>query len=447
MGDNRFIRIFIPVFSFALGILAGAAFFQGLSKGGIRQALLWMALLVVAGAFIMIRAYSANRRKKHVTGAGSGEKSEVGFVVDTFQDVVARLKEKEDELRRLKASAEDRASKIEAYNENILQSVPSGVISIDKEGLIRSVNNAAGKILGINAENVLQKRFSDVLGSPLSELTGRGRLISREECQYTTHDGRNIWLGITSSALRNSEGEKIGTIFVFTDLTDIKQLRQQVELRNRLSQLGEVSAGIAHELRNAMSVVTGYARLLRNKVDSTLEPTAEAIISEIRSMDRVITDLLAFARPTVINREDTDLAALMEKVLLSSLGDDSTINVSLDIEEGLSVPADASMLRQAFSNLCRNAREAMPDGGSINIRARKKAGKVEITFTDTGSGIPADAKEKVFLPFFTTRQEGTGLGLAIVQKIILAHEGIVEIDDAAGGGTVFRISLPGRGKE
>jgi PAS domain S-box-containing protein len=442
MADTRFIRFFIPVFSGLLGILAGAAFFQGLSEAGVRQLMLWMALLVVAGSFIMIRAYSASQRKKDRLGRGGEEKSEVGFVVNTFQDVVAKLKEKEDELRRLKAYAEDRASRIEAYNENILQSVPSGVISIDEEGIIRSVNSAAERILGIRAGEILQKKFSEMLGSPLAELTGGERRIAREEYQYTTPDGRNIWLGITSSALRNSEGQKIGTIFVFTDLTDIKQLRQQVELRNRLSQLGEVSAGIAHELRNAMSVVTGYARLLRNRVDPSLEPTAEAIISEIRAMDRVITDLLAFARPTVINREDTDLAALMDKVVESSVGEDSTVSVSIDIEDGLTIPADASLLRQAFSNLCINAREAMPRGGSLEICARKKAGRVEITFTDTGSGIPADAKEKVFLPFFTTRQEGTGLGLAIVQKIILAHEGGIEIDDAAGGGTVFRINLP-----
>jgi PAS domain S-box-containing protein len=223
------------------------------------------------------------------SGKGMGEEkgSEVGFVVDTFQDLVGKLKEKERELEKLKAVAEEKAGSIEAYNENILQSVPSGVVSIDNEMVIKSINRAASEILGAEIKAVIGKRPKEVFNEPLAELMSAGDALSRGEYRYVTSDNRHVWLGITTSTLRNMGGEQIGRIFVFSDLTGIKALQDQLELRQRLSQLGEMSAGIAHEMRNSMAVISGYVKLAAKKggeeVQSAVEPIAEEIKNQGKS--------------------------------------------------------------------------------------------------------------------------------------------------------------------
>jgi two-component system sensor histidine kinase AtoS len=168
----------------------------------------------------------------------------------------------------------------------------------------------------------------------------------------------------------------------------------------------------------------------------------DAIQEEIKSMDKIISELLAFAKPTVLSMEDVNLAELIKDTASSVLGNNDAVKFSINSEFAAPVKADAVLLRQAFSNLLVNAAEAMPDGGSITIKLRCIKDKAEIIITDTGCGMTEDIRRKIFLPFYTTKQKGFGLGLALVQKIIISHGGIISAESREGEGSVFVMTLP-----
>ncbi|MBI5664849.1 MAG: PAS domain-containing protein [Nitrospirae bacterium] len=442
MRDRSFARTVTIALFVLSGLLIGVLLVKAMEGNGIQY--VWGAggIIFIVVFIVSARAY-IQRGRKTAESAGAGrDGSEVGFVVDTFQDLMAKLKEKEKELERLRAFAEEKAIRMEAYNENILQSVPSGVISVDNSLTIKSINQAAEKTLGINAGDAMGKRFDEVFRDPLAGLLNEDRTVSRAEYPYITDDRRHVWLGITTSQLKNSAGEKIGLIFVFTDLTDIKTLQSQVELKQRLSQLGEMSAGISHELRNSMSVISGYAKLLSKKVEPSNKGAVDAIQSEIGVMDKIISELLAFAKPTFLNRERLVLNDVIMETVETAAGSHASIDIKINAAGPVSVHADRVLLRQALTNLFVNAVEAMPEGGSLQIDVGSHPDKAEIVIRDTGTGIPEGVVQKIFLPFYTTKQEGTGLGLALVQKIIVSHGGSIEVESKVGKGSVFRIVLP-----
>jgi signal transduction histidine kinase len=215
-----------------------------------------------------------------------------------------------------------------------------------------------------------------------------------------------------------------------------------VELQQRLSQLGEMSAGISHELRNSMSVIAGYAKLLGKKVDPAAQPTVDAISAEINNMDKIISELLAFAKPSVLSREPVDLNDLLSNTIASAVSAHEAVKTSIQASETITVQADEVLMRQALSNLFQNAVEAMPDGGSIEIILDKFQSSAQISIKDTGAGIPQNIIQKIFLPFYTTKAQGIGFGLALVQKIIVSHSGTIEVSSKEGEGTTFRIVLP-----
>ena len=366
--------------------------------------------------------------------------SQVGFVVDTFHELVTKLKDNERELEVLRQKAEDKAITIEGYNENILQSVPSGVMSFDEELRITKVNLSAEKILEVKRESVLGKHHREVLDEPITTLINDKKVIERGEMSYVTPSGRRIWLGLTLSPLKDREGMAIGQILIFTDLTHLKALEAQMELRSRLSSLGEISAGIAHELRNPMAVIAGYTQLLSKKTDQSLRPTVDAITKEINVMNRIISDFLSFARPAELAVSDVDLKKIIENCIDTLVSGRNNIETHLDVENLPVIKGDEILLRQAFTNLIQNAAEAMPNGGDLTVKS-STGDFLEVTLSDTGPGIAGDLADKIFLPFFTTKDRGTGLGLSLVQKIIVSHGGTISVDGSDRGAT-FRIKLP-----
>jgi PAS domain S-box-containing protein len=371
--------------------------------------------------------------------------SKVGFVVDTFHELVSKLKDKEKELEELRKNAEDRATAIEGYNENILQSVPSGVISFDENMRITKVNQAAEKILEIKREIVVGKYHNEVLNKPVTDLLNEKKLIERGETGYITPSGKRIWLGLTLSPLKESEGRAIGQILIFTDLTHLKAFEAQLALRDKLSTLGELSAGIAHELRNPMGVIAGYTKLLSKKVDNSLKSTVDAVSKEIRVMDRIISDFLSFAKVTELNVSEINIKKILGNCLSSVVGERDDIKLNLNIDELPPVRGDEVLLRQAFTNLLQNSIEAMPKGGELTINASTLSDHegqfLKISISDTGHGISENIIDKIFLPFFTTKEKGTGLGLAIVHKIVVSHGGRISADSSEKG-TAFNIRLP-----
>jgi PAS domain S-box-containing protein len=406
---------------------------------------LYSITFLVGGIILLFLLRTFIRSYRLKKSPGQKDVSQVDFVVGTFHEVVAQLKEKERELEILKEKAEDRAMVIEGYNENILQSVPSGVISFDVEMRVTKVNQAAEKILEINGEKVAGKHQTKVLNKPITDFLKDRKPIERGEVIYTTPSGKRIWLGLTLSPLKDKVGSVIGQILVFTDLTHLKAIESQMELRNRLSSLGEISAGIAHEMRNPMAVISGYTKILSKKAEKSLKPTVDAISKEIVVMDRIIYDFLSFAKPAVLNMADIDLKTLIENCAASVAGERNDITIKLDVAGLPPVRGDEVLIRQAFSNLIHNSAEAMPQGGDLTITTFSQTGPsrgfLDIAVSDTGHGISDDIKDKIFLPFFTTKERGTGLGLAIVHKIVVSHGGSISVDSGEKG-TTFRIRLP-----
>jgi PAS domain S-box-containing protein len=427
--------------------------------------LLW----VVVGASVLLLGYAVIRWLRAMPREvpiprggteGSPTRRREAFVVGTFAGLIQELKEKEQELARLRSEAEERARHVESYNENILRSVASGVLTVDQELKITSYNEAAERILGWTRGQVIGRRPSELFGEhhPLTRIIAqtleRQEWLSRQELELDGPNGR-VWAGMSTSLLRDESGAVLGATVVFTDLTEIKRLQEQVELRRRLAELGEVSAGIAHEFRNYMGTIMGYSRLVAKslKPDDPTGKMALAINEELKAMNRLIDDLLNFGRHTELSVSPTDLAGLLSRSVgqMTGRGAEQRVNVTLDLPPSSGdgdgrlpvVWVDEGLLYQALLNLYANALDAMPAGGALTVRARLvKPRDVEITIRDTGVGIAPEHLDRIFLPMFTTKQKGTGLGLALAHKIILSHGGRIAVETKEGVGTTFRVVLP-----
>ncbi len=388
----------------------------------------------------------------------SGEIQDTNPVLYTFQGLIQELKAKEQELEKLKNQAENRAVQSETFQEAILRSVSSGVITFNNDKTMTSFNESAEKIFGISRQEAIGKSCLEVFGEGskilalLTKALLENETISRAEFEMIRgKSGEKIWIGVSSSFLRDQQGDLLGTTFIFTDLTEVKMLQDQVELQKRMTVLGEMSAGIAHEFRNFMGTILGYVRLLEKRIekDHSDHQMIEAVITELKSMDHLIHELLSFARRTPINKTKVLLEPFFSKLVPQILSQYPGVlpRVTCKVADPLlAVDADEILIRQAFMNLIQNGLEAMPAGGSLAIRAGasplEKNAMVLIEIEDTGGGIAADHLEKIFVPFFTRKEKGTGLGLPIVHKIILSHGGRIRVESEEGKGALFKIYLP-----
>ena len=414
-----------------------------------------LLLKILGGLLLLIPLYAAFIRTEKEK---RGHEASTGVAIDAFHDVVQRLREKELELERLRSVAEARAQEIESYNENILQSVASGVITFNQDRVVTTFNAAAARILKMDPGSVIGKTCADLFG-PHSKVATllegclvRGEAITREQFELESPGGERIWLGVSTSLLKDRAGLLIGTTFVCTDLTEIKDLQKQVELRERMTVLGEMSAGIAHEFRNYMGTILGAAKLIAKQLrpGDPAHETLPTILQVIADMDHLITQLLNFARKTELELKPVAFKPWLERVVEQVLGQTPEPHPHVEIvcfQEVPDVRMDEVLMRQALGNLVQNAIEAMPSGGHLTLAAgvRPSLGRrreVELRVSDTGVGIPKARLEKIFLPFYTTKNKGTGLGLALVHKILLLHNGRIEVESREDKGTTFRICLP-----
>jgi signal transduction histidine kinase len=407
------------------------------------------SLIILSGAVLTGGLVSRYRRQLGLQKEQQEKTTETAFIINAFHEVTKQLKEKEKELERLKQLAEQRAENVESYNENILQCVTSGVMTFDKECTLTTINRAAEEMLTTERELTLRKSCHDLFGNTeitraVRETLERKIPSARMEATLDRPAGK-LWLGFNTAVLTDGHGAAIGVILSFSDLTEVKRLQEQMELRERLTALGEMSAGIAHELRNPMAVISGYLNLLSKKAEPAAQTVIKDITTEINNMNRIIGDLLTFARPASLNRVKVNIKDMIEGCLSSVLQAtraDSRIKTSLKLDD-ITVSLDEVLVRQAFTNLIQNAIDAMPEQGTIEIETQH--GKdVKVIVRDTGVGIPAANLKKIFLPFYTTKDTGVGLGLALVHKIVLSHEGRIEVSSTEGRGTVFTAIFPMR---
>jgi PAS domain S-box-containing protein len=413
-----------------------------------------LLLKVLGGIILLVLLYAVFARIVRRDSSPS-----TGFVKDNvFLDVVARLRDKEHELERLRSVAEERAREIESYNENILRSVSSGVITFNREGVVTTFNDAAGRILRLNRAAVIGKTCDEVFGANstvaglLNRCLSTGEAITREEFELHLPHGERIWIGVSTTLLKDREGRLMGTTFVCTDLTEIKALQEQVEMRERMTVLGQMSAGIAHEFRNLMGTILGAAKLIARQTppDSPVHESIQTVTHVISDMDHLVTQFLNFARKTDPDLKPVDMGPWLKRVVEQVLEQVPPPHPHVEVTCFPDVPRiriDEVLMRQALGNLVQNAVEAMPGGGRLTVSAglRPPLGRrreVEVRVSDTGAGIPQDRLGKIFLPFFTTKPKGTGLGLALVHKIVLLHNGRIDVESQEHKGTTFRISLP-----
>jgi two-component system sensor histidine kinase HydH len=332
--------------------------------------------------------------------------------------------------------------------------MPVGLMTIDAEGRISSFNQAAEAILHFSIRDALGKLAAQVLPLHLCGLTLESRGLDAtiiREIDCTLPDGKSIPLDVSISPLKDDDGTFWGHILLFKDLTEVRSLQREVETSRRLASLGKLAAGVAHEIRNPLSSIKGFATYFKERYRDHPEDhkTADIMIKEVDRLNRVITQLLDFARPLNIEKKRASLQNLINhtlKMIETQAGDQNiTLEKTVPREVGEAM-IDPDRMSQVLLNLYLNAMEAMgEEGGVLSVslsEERDPSPMVKIAISDTGVGIKKEDLEHIFDPYFTTKPSGTGLGLAIVHKIVEAHKGEIRVQSDPGEGTTVSVSLP-----
>lgn len=346
---------------------------------------------------------------------------------------------------------------IKNHLENILESMTMGVIVLNLDGNVSIFNRAASEISGFSRKLVIDKPYADTLGknvplenSPLFTLY-KGVEKRNKEKVITTKKGQEIPVEYSTSLVTNMNGEILGVVELFSDLREIKKLQEEVLQSRTLAALGEMAGNVAHELRNPLGGIGGFAALLERDLDrdDPRRRLVQKIIEGVSRLNNIATNLLFYTRPVRPKKRPENIVQIVEDVLMlvqvELEQDDSKITLIKDYKvKSLDVSLDPDLFQQVLLNIVKNAVEAMDYCGelTVGIKQKKKTDQVEIFIKDSGTGIEEEYKKKLFLPFFTTKADGTGLGLSIVKKIIDSHSGGITVESGGDGGTIFRICLP-----
>lgn len=379
-----------------------------------------------------------------------------GMLATAARREVARSQEVSEELERAYSHLEDRAlqlARVREYVESILNSVVSGVFTIDIAGEVAMANPAAHRILGHEAGSLRGTRMCDLWREDggLCEqvelvLSGR-RELAGGEVDAVSAAGRALSLATHVTRLVDTDGDTLGAVVTMEDQTEFKALTEQLIRADRLAALGELVAGVAHEIRNPLAVIKGSLQVYEQTGRSPDELTelTDVVGQEIERLDVVIKALLDFGRPAPPQIRPVDLGRLMAETitLAGKYAEQQGVDVVVAPVHGTPpVMADADQLKQVMVNLITNAVQAMPEGGTVTLGARPEGDMVTLTVADEGTGISDGELGKIFDPFHTGREDGTGLGLTIVHRIIDEHGGRISVDSRVGKGTTVTIRLP-----
>lgn len=358
----------------------------------------------------------------------------------------------------LKVTQHDR-DVLEALNDNIVRSISSGLITLDLNGRITALNKVAGKIMGV-PEALAQGQDLKNLFAPASlvlpeDPTALTEDVSRHEviC-WESPDERRTYLEFRVAPLRGGDNELLGTLVIFHDVTELREMEDRLRKSDRLAVVGQLAAGMAHEIRNPLASISGSIEILAQdfRADDISQRLMRIVLRETERLNGLIKDFLLYARPAPRNLRLIRLDQLIEEIVeVYQHGKDLCVPISWDLQirPGLELRSDPKLLEQILWNLINNAIEAMPAGGRITLRGRPgegEAGEVRLEVEDTGKGISPRDRDKIFDPFFTTREAGTGLGLSIVYRIVEAMNGTIAVEDVKGGGARFVIKVPNQGE-
>jgi signal transduction histidine kinase len=400
-----------------------------------------VAALAGVLAFAVVKFFAAARATTRAAQTGG---TETAFMAAAMQEALQQMRTQE---RAMKARAE--AS--ERLSGEIIASLTSGLLVVNEEGIVRTLNPAGQRLLGLPDGDWMRSYREVLTGSAsladvIDECLLTKRPIVRRAVKMDRPGSGASHLGITVSPIRDGTGLAHGAICLFTDLSEVVDLEDQLRLKDSLARLGELTAGIAHEFRNGLATIHGYSRLLDlDRLPTDFRPYVQGIREETEALGQVVTNFLNFAKPAELTLSPVDVGALAERAAeeirgeARARGGDVTVKGQFGVVEG-----DEVLLRQAFSNLCRNALEAC-----VGVPPRivvegtpDPSGMLRISVTDNGPGVDPAVATRIFRPFFTTKARGTGLGLALVQKIVVTHNGRVTAANAEGGGASLTVTLP-----
>ena len=366
---------------------------------------------------------------------------EFGELVDSVELMRERLQSREQQLTALIG-----------YNELILNNVRSGIVTIDEGGKINAWNDAARKLIHVpEAEGpALPARIQEVnLPEPVKEIIFQGLnsgiFVTQQECRVS-YDGQDEILSVTTSPFSGGEGEQFKMIAVIADITQVHNLEEQLQISRRLAAIGEMVAGVAHQLRNPMAVMKVSAEFLHNNyhIDEKHEHLTKMLVTEIDSLNYVIDNFLDFARPIHANPTACEIKSVIEDALsLVPLSQFPTVSVETIIDSELTtVLLDKDLMEQVISNLVLNALEASDENArQVTIHAGMVNGHLHIAVRDNGCGMESKTMQNIFNPFYTMKNSGTGLGLSIAHRIVQEHGGYIDISSEPGIGSTFTIII------
>jgi len=351
-----------------------------------------------------------------------------GYISSRLEKTTLHLEKKALDFRELAV-----------FNKEVVENVPSGLVTTDLEGRVLFFNKAAETITGRTRTEAVGEDIHNIFPF-LGDLD---QIHARAEGTISAGEEKKV-IGITVTRMQNGGGEDIGYIAIFQDLTQIKSMQEEIRRKEKWAAIGELSANIAHEIRNPLASLRGSIEMLKNARLSPpqRESLMQIALSEMDRLNRIITDFLTYSRPTRPEPQGIELNQLLRgtcDLLAKSVPEN--INVDRDFRGMINLNADPQRLQQVFLNLGLNAFEAMPGGGTLRIESVKNGRFAEVRFTDTGCGIPPENREKIFFPFFTTKDTGTGLGLSIAMRIVEDHGGGIRVRTGPEG-SAFSVLLP-----
>ena len=342
---------------------------------------------------------------------------------------------------------------LKRYTDIVLASMTNGLMTLDLEGRLVSANAATEAIFDVTKKDLEGKHFTQVWAqdSPIVRILERcvlhGEHCRNEEFVFEPVGGRRRTLILNTSFLKDAREAPIGILLVFNDVTEMKEMEAHIRQTDRLAALGTLSAGLAHEIRNPLSAIKTFVQLLPKKLSSAgfLDKFHVTVLRELNRINDLIESLLELARPPKMKYATIQPTELLRQVTDLYRDELEQANISLSIQEKAPLPeicVDSEHLVRAFSNLVKNAKQAMPEGGTLTITAETDDEGLCLHFTDTGIGIDHLTLDNIFNPFFTTKDKGTGLGLAITHKIVQEHGGTILVSSTPGAGSTFTLTLP-----
>lgn len=437
-----------------MGLLPGEGKGRHVSSfysGGLAEARRVMQLLREAGR---IRDYvteivTVAGRRIPIALAASAIKDSAGGIVGTL-GIARNL----TDIRRL----EDELNGKNRFMANILQDSADAIMTMDPDDVVTSWNRGAEAIFGYSASEVVGKSISLIVPPDLQEIHELEQLRDRfhavgavrsYQTERITKDGRRIHVIFTRTAIRDNEGRIIGSSSVLKDVTSFRSMERQLADAAHLATLGELSAGLAHEIKNPLAGIKGAIDVIRDSIPASdiHREILGDVLHEVNRIDKIVRDLLNYAKPKPPCHSEIQLAEIAQRIV--AMVEKSATNDALVIRlhkftEIPTFTGDETQLEQVLLNLLLNAQKAMPAGGHVDVTLWHNPAQRAICFEvrDDGPGIPEEIRKKLFQPFFTTRTDGTGLGLATCLKNVQYHGGSIEVQSEVGRGTRFVVTIP-----